>query len=61
MNEIKLSLIDYLLVPGAMLSMMMGTDNYRDEHEQSLLDRLRDKIAFARAQPLDIDLGSRFL
>ena len=61
MSEIKLSLADYLLVPGAMLSMMKKTKEDGDEQERSLLDRLRDIITFARAQPLDIYLGSRFL
>ena len=61
MSEIKLSLADYLLVPGAMLSMMANASEDGAEQDGSLLDRLRDKIAFTRAQPLDIYLGSRFL
>ena len=61
MSEIKLSFSDYLLIPGAMLSMMTNADEDRDDQEQSMADRLRNKIAFARAQPLDIYLGSRFL
>jgi len=61
MSEIKLSLTDYLLVPGAMLSMMTNIKEDGDEHNRSVLDRLRDKITFARAQSLDIYLGSRFL
>ena len=61
MSEIKLSLADYLLAPGAMLSMLTNTQEDGDEQDRSLLDRLRDKITFARAQPLDIYLGARFL
>lgn len=61
MSETKLSFADYLLVPGAMLSMVTNLDADGDEQGRSMLDRLRDKIVFARAQPLDIYLGSRFL
>ena len=61
MKEIKLSLTDYLLAPGAVLAMLTNAGQYGDEQEQSLVDRLRDTIAFARAQPLDIYLGSRYL
>jgi len=61
MSEIKLSFSDYLLVPGAMLFMLVNAADDRLEQDRSLLERLRDKIAFARAQPLDIYLGSRYL
>ncbi len=61
MGQIKLSLTDYLLAPGAMLSVLTNADDYGDEPDRSLLDRLRDTIVFARAQPLDVYLGSRHL
>ena len=61
MSEIKLSCTDYLLVPAAMVAVMTDSDKDEEDRKRSMLDRLRDKIAFARAQPLDIYLGSRFL
>jgi hypothetical protein len=59
MDESKLSLMDCLLAPGAMLFLMTGTQDKDEEKKQTVLQRLREKIAFARAQPLDIYLGAR--
>ncbi|BBO77111.1 hypothetical protein DSCW_45280 [Desulfosarcina widdelii] len=61
MSEIKLSFLDCLLAPGAMLFLITGTQNDTEEKKQPVLKRLREKIAFARAQPLDIYLGARHL
>ena len=61
MSELKLSLLDCLLVPGAMLFLMTGSQDEVEEKKQPVLERLREKIAFARAQPLDIYLGARHL
>ncbi|WP_319522426.1 hypothetical protein [uncultured Desulfosarcina sp.] len=61
MSELKLSLLDCLLAPGAMLFLMTGAQDEVEEKKQPVLERLREKIAFARAQPLDIYLGARHL
>jgi len=58
-SESKLSFLDCLLAPGAMLFLMTGGQDKDEEKKQPVLKRLRDKIAFARAQPLDIYLGAR--
>jgi len=59
MSESKLSFLDCLLAPGAMLFLMTGAQEKNEEKKQTVLKRLREKIAFARAQPLDIYLGAR--
>ena len=59
MSESKLSFLDCLLAPGAMLFLMTGAQEKDEEKKQTVLMRLREKIAFARAQPLDIYLGAR--
>lgn len=61
MDKSKLSFLDCLLAPGAMLFLMPGTQDKDEEKKQTVLQRLREKIAFARAQPLDIYLGARHL
>jgi len=61
MSEIKLSFLDCLLAPGAMLFLMTSPWEKGAEQKQPVLKRLRDRIAFARAQPLDIYLGARYL
>lgn len=59
MGKFKLSFLDCLLVLGAMLFLMTGPQETDEERKQPVLKRLREKIAFARAQPLDIYLGAR--
>jgi hypothetical protein len=61
MSEVKLSFLDCLLAPGAMLFLMTSARDQGQERKQPLLRRLREKVAFARAQPLDIYLGARHL
>jgi hypothetical protein len=61
MGEIKLSFLDYLLAPGAMVFLMASQQDAGEEQMQPILKRLQEKIAFARAQPLDIYLGARHL
>jgi hypothetical protein len=59
MSETKLSFLDCLLAPGAMLFLMTRPQDEGPEQKQPVLKRLRERIAFARAQPLDIYLGAR--
>ena len=61
MSEVKLSFLDCLLAPGAMLFLIASVRDGDQERNQPLVKRLREKIAFARAQPLDIYLGARHL
>jgi hypothetical protein len=61
MSEVKLSFLDCLLAPGAMLFLIASVRDGDQERNQPLAKRLREKIAFARAQPLDIYLGARHL
>jgi hypothetical protein len=61
MSDIELSFLDCLLAPGAMLSLMTSPREEGEEQTQPVLKRLQDRITFARAQPLDIYLGTRHL
>ena len=59
MSEIKWSFVDCMLALGAILFLMTDAQENDEEKKQSVFKRLREKIAFARAQPLDIYLGAR--
>jgi MFS transporter, OFA family, oxalate/formate antiporter len=53
-------LCSVLLVAGALLSLMTSAHG-EDRRNQTAWDQLREKIAIARAQPVDVYLGARHL
>jgi hypothetical protein len=59
MRTIKLSLPEYLLMPGAFLFLLTNEEDEIDAPHRSIMERMRDKIAFAKAQSVDVYLGSR--
>lgn len=53
-------LCSILLAAGALLSLMTGAPG-KSMQQQPVLDKFREQIAFARAQPFDVYLGSQHI
>lgn len=53
-------LCSILLAAGAIIALTTRAPDAAD-HQQGALDRWREKLAFARAQPVDVYLGARFI